>query len=112
MRSMDIPEIGTFYYHFKHHPAGPVEEFAYLVVDIAFHTEIDNLEESRMVIYRPVYRSPGANWEGKQRSLARPYAMFMDHVERGGYSGPRFNPITDILIIQELNEKYRLIYNT
>ena len=35
-----VPEPG-FYYHYKHNPNGPVNDYAYEVVGVGFHTEDD-----------------------------------------------------------------------
>ena len=62
-------EPGT-YQHFK--------GARYEVIGTARHSET----EERMVLYRPLHGDSGL-W-------VRPLAMFTEHVERDGYSGPRF----------------------
>lgn len=54
----------------------------YELLDIATHSE--TLEP--MVVYRALYAEQGL-W-------VRPAAMWTEHVEKDGYSGPRFTPIT------------------
>ena len=53
----------------------------YELMGIAKHSE--TLEP--MVVYRPLY-GEGGLW-------VRPAAMWLEHVERDGYSGPRFQYI-------------------
>ena len=54
----------------------------YELLDIATHSE--TLEP--MVVYRALYAEQGL-W-------VRPAAMWTEHVEKDGYSGPRFTLIT------------------
>jgi hypothetical protein len=93
------PQKG-FYYHYKHSPVGEVGNYAYEVLNIAHHTEIDNLEEGALVIYRPLYHAKvyemGKRWD------ARPLTMFTEDVEVGGKNMHRFTRITDPKIIEEL----------
>ena len=53
----------------------------YELIGIAKHSE--TLEP--MVVYRPLY--------GERGLWVRPAAMWLEHVERDGYSGPRFQYI-------------------
>jgi hypothetical protein len=55
----------------------------YLVLGVARHTETGEL----MVVYVPLYELPDN--EGVQMSV-RPLEMFMEHVEAGPESRPRF----------------------
>ena len=97
------PEKG-FYYHYKHDLRGEVNNYAYEILNIAHHTEIENLEEGTMVIYRPLYESSvykiGKHWD------ARPLKMFMESVVKDGREIQRFTKITDPGVISEL-EKIR-----
>lgn len=54
---MQKPEKG-FYYHYKHDPLKDEFNYAYEVLNIAHHTEVEGLEESAMVVYRPIYEAP------------------------------------------------------
>ncbi len=100
---MQYPEKG-FYYHYKHDPSGPVNKDVYEVMGIGHHTEIDDLEESAMVMYRPIYESSvykaGKHWD------LRPVALFMDkNFEKEGKIIPeRFRRITDEKVITELEK--------
>ncbi len=68
---MTNPKPGV-YRHFKGN--------RYELITIATHSE--TLEP--MVVYRALYGEGGV-W-------VRPLAMWTEHVERDGYSGPRFYP--------------------
>ena len=49
-----IPEKG-FYYHYKHDPAGPMNNYAYELVGIGIHSEEDcRPEDSNMAVYLPI----------------------------------------------------------
>jgi hypothetical protein len=97
------PENG-FYYHYKHNPQGGVNDHAYEVMGIGHHTEIDGLDESAMVIYRPIYNQvvykAGKHWD------LRPVNMFMaTNFEKDGKMIPeRFMKITDKKVIAELTK--------
>lgn len=100
---MQIPEPG-FYYHYKHDPSGSFNNYAYEVLNIAHHTEVEGLDESAMVVYRPLYESSvytaGKHWD------ARPLDSFMEPVTRDGNTIERFQKITDPDLISKL-EKIR-----
>ena len=55
----------------------------YRLLHVAKHSE--TLEE--MVVYQALY--------GDQGIWVRPASMWSEHVERDGYSGPRFSPIEE-----------------
>lgn len=55
----------------------------YRLLHVAKHSE--TLEE--MVVYQALY--------GEQGIWVRPASMWSEHVERDGYSGPRFSPIEE-----------------
>ncbi|MCS5723953.1 DUF1653 domain-containing protein [Herbiconiux sp. CPCC 203407] len=69
MSAQQNPEPGV-YEHFK--------GSRYEVVGVARDSET----EEPVVVYRPLY--------GERGLWVRPLAMFVEHVERDGYSGPRF----------------------
>lgn len=93
------PEKG-FYYHYKHDPMGSVGNYAYEVLNVGHHTEIDGLDESAMVVYRPLYEASvykiGKHWD------VRPLRMFMETVAKDGKTMPRFTKVTDPEIISQL----------
>lgn len=96
----NLPEKG-FYYHYKHDPNGPVNNYAYEVMGVGFHTEDDCLpEDANMVVYRPLYES-SVYTAGKFFDL-RPLEMFMQNITKDGNMRPRFQKITDQNIIVEL----------
>ncbi|MES2416394.1 MAG: DUF1653 domain-containing protein [Patescibacteria group bacterium] len=97
------PENG-FYYHYKHDLSKGINDHAYEVMGIGHNTEIDDLEESAMVMYRPIYNQvvyqAGKHWD------LRPVSMFIDKdFEKDGKIIPeRFKKITDEKIIAELSK--------
>ena len=51
----NLPQPG-FYYHFKHDPDGPVNNYAYYIYGVGHHTENDcRPEDAFMQVYRPLY---------------------------------------------------------
>ena len=66
---MNLPKRGI-YRHFKGN--------RYELLDIATHSET----MEKMVVYRALY--------GENGLWVRPAAMWTEHIERDGYSGPRF----------------------
>jgi hypothetical protein len=92
-----------FYYHYKHDPVGAVNNYAYEVLNIGHHTEIDGLDESAMVVYRPLYESAGVYQKGKHWDV-RPLKMFMEDVTKDSKTFPRFVKITDEKVIDELTK--------
>ncbi len=105
---MQKPDKG-FYYHYKHDPNGPVNNYAYEIMGIGHHTEIDGLGESAMVMYRPLYESSvykaGGHWD------LRPLKMFLEPVTKDGKIFPRFQKITDPNIIEKLAKIRDEMYN-
>ncbi len=97
---MNEPEK-TFYYHYKHDTNGSFNYYAYEVMGVGHHTEIEDLDESAMVMYRPIYKEARVYKEGKHWDL-RPLPMFMEYVTKDGKTFPRFQKITDPKIIAEL----------
>lgn len=93
------PEKG-FYYHYKHDPNGLVNNYAYEILNIAHHTEIDGLEKSAMIVYRPLYDAPvykiGKHWD------VRPLSIFMENVDKEGKMIPRFTKIINQEILAKL----------
>ena len=103
-----VPENG-FYYHYKHDPAGAVNDYAYEVVGVGCHTEEDcRPEDSNMVVYRPLYES-SVYKAGKLFDL-RPLEMWMGDVEKEGKTFPRFQKITSPNIIAALEEVKKTMY--
>jgi hypothetical protein len=100
-----VPEIG-FYYHYKHDPSEEVNNYAYEVVGVGFHTEDDTRAgEEHFLIYRPIYNASvyqAAQELGIPCLDARPLVMWMEDVEKDGKRFPRFRKITDPAVIAEL----------
>ncbi len=95
------PQIGSFYYHYKHDDAQGINHHAYEIINFGHHTEIDGLKESAMVIYAPLYKEAGVYKEGKHYDV-RPLDMFLEVVEKDGKTFPRFSKITDEHTIHDL----------
>ncbi len=86
-----------YYYHFKHNPKGPVNNYAYKVIGISKHIETEEM----LVIYKPLYKN---DWLGEAEVFARSIDMFMDNISKPEYSGPRFKLIENLEIISKLND--------
>lgn len=102
---MNIFKGSGFYYHYKHDASKGVQDYAYEVLNVGHHTEIDGLDESRMIVYRPLYESAGVYKAGKHWDV-RPYDMFIEKVVKEEKEMDRFTKIEDLAIIAEL-EKVR-----
>ncbi len=95
-----MPEPG-FYYHYKHDPAGEVNNYAYEVMGTGHHTEEDARPvDAFMVVYRPLYDAYVYQL-GKLFDI-RPLSMFMEEVVKDGKRFPRFTKITDLETISKL----------
>src|SRR3989344_700566 len=100
-----VPELG-FYYHYKHDPNGPVNNYAYEVIGVGFHTEDDRRHgEEHFVVYRPLYEA-SVYRASKELGVPcfdnRPLEMWMGDVEKDGRTSPRFKGIVDAKILAEL----------
>jgi len=105
---MKIPTkvpVNGFYYHYKHDPSGPINNYAYEVVGVGHHTEEDGVF---FVLYRPLYESP-VYVAGKMYDV-RPLEMWMGEVEKDGATFPRFSKITDMAVIMRLEEIKKKMY--
>lgn len=97
-----VPEKG-FYHHYKHDPAGSVNNYAYEVMGVGHHTEDDcRPEDANLVVYRPLYES-SVYKAGKLFDI-RPLEMFMESVTKDGKTFPRFQKITEPDVIAELTK--------
>lgn len=91
-----------YYYHYKHDPAGAVNNYAYEVMGVGHHTEDDARPEDKfLVVYRPLYEA-FVYKNGKMFDI-RPLTMFMEAVEKNGVTLPRFTPITNTETIATLD---------
>ena len=96
-----LPESG-YYYHFKHDPDGPLNNYAYYIYGVGHHTEDDcRPEDAFMQVYRPLYEESYAYRNGGLFDL-RPLRMFFEPAERGGEKIPRFTRIVDQDVIARL----------
>jgi hypothetical protein len=88
------PEPG-FYYHYKHDPQGPVNDYAYEVISVGTHTET----KEKLVVYRSLYKT---ETQGGSNYWLRPLEMFLETVTKDGNTFPRFQKVTDPRLITEL----------
>jgi hypothetical protein len=89
-----LPEPG-YYYHFKHDPDGPVNNYAYYIYGVGHHTEENcRSEDAFMQVYRPLYEEAYAYRNGGLFDL-RPLHMFFDPADWKGKQVPRFTKIVD-----------------
>ena len=81
-----LPEPG-YYYHFKHDPDGPLNNYAYYIYGVGHHTEGDcRTEDAFMQVYRPLYEESYAYRNGGLFDL-RPLHMFFAPAEWNGKEG-------------------------
>ena len=86
----ELPEPG-YYYHFKHDPDGPLNNYAYYIYGVGRHTEDDcRTEDAFMQVYRPLYEEAYAYRNGGLFDL-RPLHMFFEPAEWKGKEVPRFH---------------------
>ena len=98
-----------FYYHYKHDPNDPINNYAYEVVGVGCHTEDDcRPEDVNMVVYRPLYES-SVYRAGKLFDL-RPLEMWMGEVILNDEKIPRFNKIDDPVIVEQLETIKKKMY--
>ena len=96
-----LPEPG-YYYHFKHDPAGSINNYAYYIYGVGHHTEADcRAEDAFLQVYRPLYPEAYAYRNGGLFDL-RPLRMFYEPAERQGKKTPRFTKIVDPEVIARL----------
>jgi hypothetical protein len=97
----NLPEPG-YYYHFKHDPDGPLNNYAYYIYGVGHHTEDDcRTEDAFMQVYRPLYEGAYAYRNGGLFDL-RPLHMFFEPAEWKGIEVARFTRIVDPDVIAEL----------
>jgi Protein of unknown function (DUF1653) len=97
----DLPEPG-YYYHFKHDPNGPINNYAYYIYGVGHHTEDDcRPEDAFMQVYRPLYEEAYAYRHGGMFDL-RTLPMFFEPAVRNGQKMPRFTRILDPDVIAQL----------
>ncbi|MDQ3014536.1 MAG: DUF1653 domain-containing protein [bacterium] len=105
----NVPEKG-FYYHYKHDPHGLINNYAYEVVGVGFHTENDCRPiDTHMVIYQPIYESTVFTL-GKFFDI-RPLEMFAENVTKESKTFPRFKKITDPNVIAQLEKIKAKMYS-
>lgn len=102
------PEPG-YYYHYKHDPAGAINNYAYYIYGVGVHTEDDcRPEDQFMQVYRPLYESYVYR-NGKMFDL-RPLGMFYEPAIIDGKEIERFTRITDPTVLAALEKIKREMY--
>ena len=110
-----VPEPG-FYYHYKHNLSVGINDHAYEVVGIGFHTE-DNARsgEEHFLVYRPLYEQ-NVFRASKELGIPcfdnRPLEMWMEEVTKDGKTFLRFQKITDPSVINKLKQIRRKMYGS
>ncbi len=106
-----VPEIG-YYYHYKHDKSGPVNNYAYQVLSVGFHTE----SGEHLLNYRPLYEEAGVYQISLKLGVPcvdnRPLQMWMEDVTKDGVTFPRFTKITDVSVIAQLDEIRKKMYDS
>ena len=96
-----VPEPG-YYYHYKHDPNGPLNNYAYYIYGVGHHTEDDcRPDDAFMQVYRPLYEAAYAYRNGGMLDL-RPLYMFYKAASVNGIEVPRFTRITDPKVVVRL----------
>ncbi len=100
MLPSEIPQKG-FYYHYKHDPAGEVNNYAYEFLNVGHHTEDDcRPEDALLAVYRPLYNA-FVYRNGKMFDV-RPLSMFTEEIEKDGVRMKRFTKVEDPAVIEKL----------
>src|SRR5258707_5909875 len=93
-----LPQPG-YYYHFKHDPAGPVNNYAYYIYGVGHHTEDDcPPEDAFMQVYRPLYDKAYAVRNCAMFDL-RPLRMFYRPARSKLQLVPRLTEVNDSEVI-------------
>ena len=103
------PAVGDYYYHYKHNPKSEINNFAYEIIGIGHHTEIDGLSESAMVIYAPLYEESSVYQNDKHFNI-RPLDMFVSKVTKNEKTFSRFKRVTNIDTIAKLQKIKKKLY--
>lgn len=109
-----FPKNG-FYYHYKRSPEKGVQDYAYYINGVGFHTEVNcRPEDVNMGVYQPLYESAPVYQASLQMGVPtfdlRPLAMLMETVEVKGEVVPRFQQITDPETIAQLHVIRKKMY--
>lgn len=89
-----------FYYHYKHDPNGEWNKGLYEILNVGHHTEIDGLDESAMVAYRPLHPDAPVYKAGKHWDF-KPFDVFMEKTVKDGQTVDRYTLITDAELIEK-----------
>ncbi len=89
-----------FYYHYKHDPKGEWDNGLYEILNVGHHTEIDGLDESAMVVYRPLFKEAPVYKAGRHWDI-KPVCMFIQQAIKDGRIVDRYTLITDVELIEK-----------
>lgn len=97
------PQIGEFYYHFKHNPED-VCDHAYVIEGLAFDLEHDK----EVLLYKPLYELviDGLKVDTGVRSVDN----FTEMVTRDGKTFERFSRVTDPEVISKLELRKKELF--
>lgn len=103
-----MPEPG-YYYHYKHDPSSPINNYAYFIHGVGVHTEDDcRPEDQFMQVYQPLYDAKVYEL-GKMFDL-RPLHMFYETAVVNGKDVPRFSKIDDPAVRAQLRAIKKRMY--
>ncbi|MEY2671977.1 MAG: hypothetical protein RL687_394 [Candidatus Parcubacteria bacterium] len=98
------PQIGEYYYHFKHNP-GDVFDHAYVIDGFGFDAEKD----CEVLFYKPLYEVD--IFKGSDMTVfVRSINNFTEMVERDEKKFERFSKIIDTEVIIRLEKKKNELY--
>jgi hypothetical protein len=108
----ELPEPG-YYYHFKHDPDGPLNNYAYYIYGVGHHTENDCRTEDAFMQVTGRYTGGAYAYRNGGLFDRRPLQMFFEPAEWKGKIVPRFTRIVDPELIAQLQAiKARMYPNT
>lgn len=93
------PQIGEFYYHFKHNTED-IYDHSYVIVGYGFDAEKD----CEVIFYKPLYEVEIFK-NSDMDVFVRSVDNFTERIERDGKTFERFSKIIDEKIIEELKSK-------
>ncbi len=99
-----VPEAGM-YYHYKHNPLGPANNYAYYLVGIGCDTETGQF----LALYLPLYSEASVYQAGKLYDV-RPLTMWLENVTVDGKTIPRFAKIVSPRIVEYLEKIRKNMY--
>ncbi len=101
---MQKPQIGEFYYHFKHDPSD-VCDHAYVIEGFGFDAEKD----CEVLFYKPLYKVDILKGRD-MKVFVRSIENFTEMVTRDGKTFERFSKVADTEIIIKLESKKKELF--